>query len=192
MAKGGMKLVGDWAKSQKILAAAPADLKQAMAKALLQEALYLLNELRKNFKKVAPPNAASTIKQKGSSKPLVNHRDLYNAMQITPTNPKDEVFIGIPAATKARGGKGAALVKLIDIHENGKIIIQHMTDKQRRFLHAMLGNKGQHGGGSGGIIIIHIPARPFIRPTFEENTPDKIAHRFLERLTSNLKVIPHK
>ncbi len=188
----GIKFVGDWAQAEKILAAAPADLKQACQRALKQEALYLLSELQKNFKKVTPPNAASTIANKGSSRPLVNHRDLYNAMAVVQVS-DDEVFIGISGSTKSRGktAKGS-LTRLVDIHEHGKIIIQHMTDKQRRFLHARKGGKsGAKGaGGGGGIIIIHIPARPFIKPTFDQNTPDQIAARYLSRVTSNLKVIP--
>lgn len=207
MAGAGMKLIGSWDQTQKILAAAPADLKQARTKALLQEALYLLNELRKNFKKVQPPNAKSTIRDKGSSKPLVNHRDMYNSMQIVPAKPVDEVFIGIPASAKSRGSgggrntkgqftksaKGAEIVRLVEIHEFGKTIIQQMTAKQRAYLHAKLGKQGGSAGGGGsgtGVIVIHIPPRPFIKPTFEQNPPEKIAERFLERLIANLKVIP--
>lgn len=204
MAKTGVRLIGDWVQAKKILDAAPEDLKQARSKALLQEGLYLLKQLQQNFKKVAPPNAQSTIDNKGSSTPLVNNRDLYNSMALFPEKPKDEVFIGIPAAAKARGSaggrnskgqftshvKGAEIVRLIDIHENGKIVVQQMTDKQRKFLHAKLGKSGATGGGGTGVIVIHIPARPFVKPTFEQNPPEKIAERFLARLISNLKTVP--
>lgn len=191
-----MRLIGDWERAQKILAAAPADLKQALRKALSQESLYLLTELQKNFKKVTPPNARSTIRQKGSSRPLVNDRDLYNGMQIVHKGDLEK-FIGIPRSAPARGknAKGG-IVRLAEIHENGKVIVQQMTDKQRKFLHAFFkksgGSSGGSGGGSGGVLVIHIPARPFIGPTFAANPPDKIADRMVDRIVSNLKTIPTK
>lgn len=207
MAASKMKLIGDWDTSEKILKALPKDLEQARSKALLQEGLYLLNELRKNFKKVSPPNAQSTIDDKRSSVPLVNNRDMYNAMQIIPQKPKDEIFIGIPAAAESRGRGGGRntkgqftkhkkaqkVVRLVEIHEFGKVIVQQMTEKQRKFLHAKLGKQGGSSGGGGGastgVIVIHIPPRPFIKPTFEQNPPEDIAKRYLDRLIKNLKTV---
>lgn len=187
-----MKQIGDWIKCETVLKSAPGDLKQALAKALLQEGLYLLNEMRKNFRKVTPPNAQSTIKNKGSSVPLVDNRDFYNSMQIVPAKPKTEVFIGIPASTPRRGGKEGTIA-LAEIHEQGKTIVQVMTDRQRKFLHKKFGsfNNGKGKGGTGVIVII-IPPRPFIRPTFEQNPPRDVANRILDRTVANLKILPVK
>ena len=66
-----------------------------------------------------------------------------------------------------------------------------MTDKQRKWLMAMLrrvGVKPQHATGGGGVHIIKIPARPFIGPVFRAfySNADDVAARFLPRLSALL------
>lgn len=155
-----------------VLEAAPAALTKAIELALDQEAKFLLGEIKKAFRTIGPPNAASTIKQKGSSKPLVNHGDYKNAITVLKDG-KGRRFIGVPRSSPEG-------IRLAEIHENGITIVQQMTDKQRKFLHAMLPKQPSTGPGTG-IIVIHIPARPVIGNTFESQRP-LIPERFLKRL----------
>ena len=157
----GVHLVGDWKLAKKVLNTAPAAFDRALKKTIKAEAERLAGMIRKNItSNTPPPNATSTIQDKGSSKTLVNTGMMLQSVQIV-WRGKFEAFVGLPA--RARGG----VSNLADIHENGRVIIQQMTDKQRRFLHAKFGGSGGGGGGTG-IIVIHIPARPFVRPAVEE------------------------
>jgi len=152
------KLIGDWKLAQKVLSAAPAAFDRALKAAIRHEAEKIAGLIRtKIASNVPPPNAASTVKGKGSSKTLIESAKMRNSVQVV-WNGKFDAFIGIP--TKAR----KSTANLADIHENGRIIVQQMTDKQRKFLHVKLGGGG--GGGGTGVIVIHIPARPFIKPVF--------------------------
>lgn len=181
MAKN-VTLVGDWKTAEKILNAAPAALTHAAKVSLLQEGEYLRGRIVKKIRSnVPPPNSKSTIAQKRSSKTLINHGDLANAPAVLEVGPL-EIMIGIPRSTKGQ------LAKLADVLENGRTIVQRITPKQRKFLHALyakLGPKAPGSGASTGVLVIHIPARPFIRPVFDEEK-DKIPERFITRLARNL------
>lgn len=174
----GVKLIGDWKIAKKVLDAAPAAFDRALKAAIKHEAETIAGMIRKRIAgNTPPPNAPSTIMQKGSSKTLIASGEMQKTVQVV-WRGKFQAFIGIPASAK----KGVA--RLADIHENGKVIVQQMTDKQRRFLHAMFKGGGQRTGGTG-IIVIHIPARPFIKPAFEEYQK-QAKPKFLEALTEGL------
>lgn len=152
-------LIGDWKLAKRVLNTAPAAFDRALKKAIKHEAEKIAGMIRtKIASNVPPPNAASTVQNKGSSKSLVDSGGMRNSVQVV-WKGKFAAFIGIPA--KAR----KSATSLADIHENGRVIVQQMTDKQRKFLHAKFGGGG--GGAGPGIIVIHIPARPFIRPVFD-------------------------
>ena len=97
-----------------------------------------------------------------------------------------EAFIGIPSNAPAHNGKA---VSLAAIHEFGATILQVMTEKQRRYLFAVVfkgeAKSGGSGGGIKGFLFIKIPARPFIRPTYDQEAP-KTAARFYKRLAGAL------
>lgn len=176
----GVKLIGDWKIAKRVLETAPAAFDRALKKTLQQEAETIAANIRKKIaSNVPPPNAPSTVALKGSSKTLIASGEMRNSVQLV-WKGKFEVFIGIPASAK----KGTA--RLADIHENGRVIVQQMTDKQRKFLHARLGPS--HGKGSGtGIIVIHIPPRPFMKPVFEEYASSSGKKNFIKALGENLK-----
>ncbi len=180
----GIHLVGDWKLAKKVLETAPAAFDRALKKTIAAEAEVIAGMIRARINgNTPPPNAASTIQQKGSSKTLVNTGEMKNSVQIV-WNGKFQAFIGIPAA--ARGG----VSRLADIHENGRVIVQQMTEKQRRFLHALFKTGGNKHGGGTGIIVIHIPARPFIKPAMDEYQA-KAPHRFLKTLGEHLEGWAH-
>ena len=124
-----------------------------------------------------------------STKPLIQTGDLLNSVRVVRQG-SGKAFIGV--LRTARGRDGKSLWNLARIHEFGvgpKAV--KMTDKQRKWLMAMLrrvGVKPQHATGGGGVHIIKIPARPFIRPVFElyYRSESDVAARFLPRLSALL------
>lgn len=189
----GLTLVGDWKAAKQVLADAPADLEQATNAALAAIAEFLVGRIKKRIGDgVAPPQSPFTALTKGSSKTLVNKGDFRNGMRAIEVG-KFNFFVGIPSALQGgkNGHKVGSLARLGDVLENGRVIVQRMTDKQRKFLHATLGKKVAKlpsKGGSTGVLVIHIPPRPVIKPTFDEFQAD--APRLFEKyLKKNLKRI---
>jgi hypothetical protein len=154
----GIETFGSWEQARELFDTSPRKLKKAVREASLKEAEFLAGQMRKRFDKVRPANARSTKNQKKSSKPLVASGDYRNGIGVTPKG--DGFYVGVTRGTRE--------ARLAAIHEVGKTIVQVMTEKQRKFLHALYGTRTKGKGGSvSGIIVIHIPARPVIRPTIE-------------------------
>lgn len=180
----GFMLVGDWAKSEKMLAAAPRIMDKAIDKAILAEGMHMAAEVKKRIMSNIPPeNSASTRFSKGSSKTLIDKGDLLGSIAAM-RSAKHKVYVGISRTAK----RGA--IKLARVHEEGATIVQQISDRQRKFLMAKLAKSGSPqapsgAGGAGGILVIHIPARPFMRPTFEAEK-DKSPQRFLQRVSDNI------
>jgi len=192
----GVSKIGDWKKAAKILMEAPERIEAATKRALDQEALFLVGEIKKKLR-AGPfkPLAKTTLllrKLKGrkGTKPLIATSDMRNS--VTKVNTDAGVFIGIPRTAMSKPKDGSQPVKyvdLADIHEHGRTFAIRVTAKMRRFWFAVLFKgqppQGGGGGGSKGIIIIHIPARPFVRPVFEAEK-DNIAGRLEDRLVKLL------
>ena len=178
----GVKLVGDWKMAKRVLETAPAAFDRALKATIGAEAERIAGGIRKKiYSNIKPPNQPSTITLKGSSKTLVASGGMAQSVQLV-WKGKFQVFIGIPAQAK----KGVA--RLADINEHGRVIVQHMTDKQRKFLHAKFPS---YSGGTGtGIVVIHVPARPFIKPVFEEYEQAG-KPKFLKALGENLEAWAH-
>ena len=137
------------------------------------------------------PLTLAIRKMKGfaGTKILIVSGTLRGAILVTEL-PGGGVFIGVHRS--ARGGKGGkTLYNLARIHEEGGDWSYLMTPKQRRFLFAALAKArhagrdsagrylkkgavnpfdrkpGAGAGGGGARVTVHLPARPFIRPTLE-------------------------
>lgn len=171
-------LTSDVARVQAILNASKTEMNGAIRKALKAEGEHLRAKLVESVDKVKPPLGWPRLNH-GGSKPLRKTGELVNSIAAVVKNL--ELFVGIPRAS------GRA--RLAAIHENGAVIVQRMTDRQRKFLHARLSkiaSKVGTGGGSGnGILVIVIPPRPFIRPVLEAEE-SQIPQRFLDRVVTNL------
>ncbi len=181
-----VKRVGDWKKAKEVLEAAPADLEQALQSAMLALGNFLAGKIKQKIgSNVPPPNSPFTTMMKRSSKTLINKGDMRNAVGVVRTG-KWSAFVGIPAAS----GKA----RLAAVHEEGRVIVQRMTDKQRAFLHATLGKKASRvrSAPSTGILVIHIPARPFIKPVFDEHGGEAGRDRFGSYVLKNLRVLGKK
>ena len=178
----GVKQVGDWKAAMALLAAGPAAVKAAIPKALMQEGLHFEASMKKNIGKGV---AGIEARANGSSRPLVKSGDLRASIHAEKDG--DAVFIGINKGAPGHGGKVANIAA---VHEFGATIMQLMTPKQRRYLFGVVfkgeAKSSMSGGGAmKGYLFIRIPARPFIRPTFDREGPGAPA-RFLKRVLALL------
>ncbi len=192
------KLIGDWALAKRVLTQAPDKIQRAYRKTLRREAHYLRAEMIRGITKQAPggarfpPLSEVTLairKLKGfaGTKALIYRGDLRNAINVIIR--KDDAFVGVPRKARAKGMR--SLIDVARIHEYGAgPFVIPKTRKMLNFLFAALKNAGIKPAGKGdksGVIVISIPARPFIRPVFEKYAKER-GKRFLQRLTKNIKL----
>jgi hypothetical protein len=93
----------------------------------------------------------------------------------------DEVFIGVPR--KAKSEDGRSVVDIAELHEyGGPPVVIPITPKMRRFLAVLAKQQGIIPNGTGsGVVVVQVPARPWLRPAFEEWRKGA-QNRFLERV----------
>ncbi len=161
--------------------------------------------------KFAPlaPLTLAIRKMKGFSgtKILIVSGTLRGAIMVTELSGHG-VFIGVHRS--ARGGKGGkSLYNLARLHEEGGDWSYLMTPKQRRFLFAALNkarNAGRDSAGrflkkgtpnpfdrrpgastGGARVTVHLPARPFIRPTLEMyGRPADVKKRLVQSILKSM------
>jgi phage gpG-like protein len=190
---------GDWARARRLLTAAPQRLQAAIGTAVRQEAHALRNEIVQGLTRQAPGGeplkppsrltiAARELEGFGGTKALIVRGDLRNSITVFVQG--DEAFIGV--SRSARSKDGASMVDLAKLHEfGGPPVIIPMTPKMRRFLFALLRQAGKEptGGSGRGVIVVQVPARPFLRPAFDKFR-EGASRRFLERVARELGLAP--
>lgn len=190
---------GDWARARRLLTAAPQRLQAAIGSAVRQEAHALRNEIVQGLTSQAPGGetlkppspltiAARQLEGFGGSKALIVRGDLRNSITVIVQG--DEAFIGV--LRSARSKDGSSMVDLAKLHEfGGPPVIIPMTPKMRRFLFALLRQAGKEptGGSGRGVIVVQVPARPFLRPAFDKFR-EGASRRFLERVARELGLAP--
>ena len=190
---------GDWARARRLLTAAPQRLQAAIGTAVRQEAHALRNEIVQGLTRQAPGGeplkppspltiAARELEGFGGTKSLIVRGDLRNSITVVVQG--DEAFIGV--SRSARSKDGASMVDLAKLHEfGGPPVIIPMTPKMRRFLFALLRQAGKEptGGSGRGVIVVQVPARPFLRPAFDKFR-EGAGRRFLERVARDLGLAP--
>jgi phage gpG-like protein len=190
---------GDWARARRLLTAAPQRLQAAIGTAVRQEAHALRNEIVQGLTRQSPggeplkPPSPLTIATRqlegfGGTKALVVRGDLRNSITVFVQG--DEAFIGV--SRSARSKDGASMVDLAKLNEfGGPPVIIPITPKMRRFLFALLRQAGKEptGGSGRGVIVVQVPARPFLRPAFERFR-EGASRRFLERVARELGLPP--
>ena len=190
---------GDWARARRLLTAAPQRLQAAIGTAVRQEAHALRNEIVQGLTSQAPggetlkPPSPLTISARqlegfGGSKALIVRGDLRNSITVIVQG--DEAFIGV--SRSARSKDGASMVDLAKLHEfGGAPVIIPITPKMRRFLFALLRQAGKEptGGSGRGVIVVQVPARPFLRPAFDKFR-EGASRRFLDRIARELGLAP--
>jgi phage gpG-like protein len=179
----GLSLFGDWKKAGKVLSDLPKEAHGIYQKALFREANHFRAEVVKGLRTGSPggqafePLKKTTLavrkkRGRGGTKPLIVSGDLRNG--IIAKQEGDTAFVGILRTARGRGGE--RLANVAEVHEFGRRIVMELTPKARRFLLATFreagilasggGNTGSPGGGVT-IVVINVPARPFLRPVFE-------------------------
>jgi len=190
---------GDWARARRLLTAAPQRLQAAIGTAVRQEAHALRNDIVQGLtsqapggEQLKPPSpltiAARQLEGFGGSKALIVRGDLRNSITVIVQG--DEAFIGV--SRSARSKDGASMVDLAKLHEfGGPPVIIPITPKMRRFPFALLRKAGKEptGGGGRGVIVVQVPARPFLRPAFDKFR-EGASRRFLERVARELGLAP--
>lgn len=190
---------GDWDAALKALQMAGAKMEEAVRKTLLQEAQFLRTKIVEGFREQAPGGkawqplskltlAVRQLKGMRGTKALIVRGDLRNSIAVTEVG--GQVFVGV--FRNARGSDGKSLINIAEIHENGAgPFLVRITAPMRKLLHAAFKKAGLEappGRPSTGIMVIQIPARPFIKPVIETYcTPDsKLSQRLAQRLAKNL------
>lgn len=190
-------LTGDWDEAGKLLSASPAKLNAAVRRALRQEAQLLRKMITqgitqqapggKKFQKLSPLTIATRrlrVDRKGATrtKALAVRGDLRNSIKILGAGAevksgaavgrgRDKLFVGVPRAARSRDGK--KMVQIAAVHEFGSPpIVIPITPAMQRFLGLLFRKAGikrnrSTPSGSGGVIVVTIPPRPFLRPSFK-------------------------
>ncbi len=145
-----VELFGDWKKVRMKLARNPgARLSLAVHQATIRAALLLVRQIKLGIRNQAPggeafvPNAPSTIREKGSSKALIDTGFLVAS--VAEKILKDGAFVGLLRSVQTKDGQ--ELANIGAIMEYGATI--------------------EHPAGH----TIVIPPRPFLAPTFEKFRP---------------------
>ncbi len=185
--------VGDWARAAEVLGRAARGMHSSIDRALRAEAQGLRTEIVSGLTNQAPGGspirelAPSTLAARRlggfrGTLALIRRADLRNA--ITVVTRDMSVFVGVPRKTV----RGKDLIDIAKENEFGfGPIVIRITERMRRFLAVLLREaggrrEGAEGAGSGsGVVIVHIPARPFLRPAFETWRVG-VRKRFLRRI----------
>lgn len=190
--------VGDWNLARRILATASPKLRMALDRATLQEAHFMRGKIIEGLVSQAPggktfkpiSNATLAIrkfKRFSGTKALLVRGDLKNSISVK--RESDGCFVGILRTARGRGG--APIANVAELNEFGsRPIVIPVTPKMKAFLAAAFrrggGGSGGTGGGGGGlgVIVVQIPARPFIRPVAEKfyGNRHEVSSRFLRRV----------
>jgi hypothetical protein len=137
------------------------------------------------------PLAATTLAARRldgfeGDKALLRRADLRNAISVTVRNLA--AFVGVPRKTVH--GKSLADIAKMNEFGFGPIVIA-VTEAMRRFLFALFrelgggSGGGSEGSGGDGVVVIHIPPRPFLQPAFDKWRRGA-RERFLRRIGGDL------
>lgn len=191
---------GKWSEVFKTLGSAPRDIAEAKRKVLLQEAQFLRTKILEGLREQAPggekfkelsPQTIAIRKFMGfkGTKALMKRGDLRNAVAVVDMG--DTIFIGVPRTAKGAGGQN--LVDVAELNEyGGKPHVIKMTPKMSALLHAAfreagLPKKDPHAPVTG-IVVVQVPARPFIRPVMEQyGRATDVEKRMADRLQKLMK-----
>jgi hypothetical protein len=166
-------------------------MKGAVHVALRQEAELLRKEIVQGITKQAPGGkslkplspltlAARKMAGFGGTKALMVRGDLRNAIAAIVKG--DEAFVGVPRKARDKDGKPVVDVAKIQEFGAGPFVVP-MTPAMRRYLFTLYAKAGKsRTKGSGkGVVVIRIPARPFLRPAFKSFSKG-VQKRFLRRI----------
>lgn len=157
-------LTGQWNVALKLLKGAVTLFPRAADVALRRIAIDVEGDIRSKIKSGPPPAQSGLTKVTGGlGKPLNRAGDLGNSVDVVHPQ-RLAYFIGIP--------RSAGSYSLAEVHENGAVVVQNMSDRMRRFLHVKLRATGDPPPNSPvRMVVSQIPARPFVEPVFAALSP---------------------
>jgi hypothetical protein len=198
----GALFFGEWETTIRTLARAPRDFAEAKKTALLQEAQMFRTKIIEGMREQAPagqafrPLAPSTIAMRKflgfkGSKALMRRGDLRNSIVVHEIG--EDVFVGIMRNAKSRTGE--PMIDIAKLNEYGsKPIVIKITPKMAALLHMAFRKAGGSMNRMGpprastGLIVVQIPARPFLAPVFEKyGASDEAQRRYAERVAKFMK-----
>lgn len=168
-------------KARAFLNGAAAKFPRALRMAMKAQALEYKRIVQTGIRRQAPggkkfvPLAESTIKMKGSSKALINNGDLLRSINVNElaglaSQEAASFFVGVHRTTKSKDGK--SLANIAEIHEFGSRPYKiPVTPKLRRWWFVMMREGIFNAPLSPSTQFINhpgVPARPYLRPAFEE------------------------
>lgn len=201
-----VRKVGQWDRARELTGARAAlRLRRAERIAMKQEAQFARKKIIQGIRKQAPggqrfkkvsKTTLATRRARGfrGRKALIVRADLRNSITVKTSG--DGEFIGVLRTARSRDGD--RLVNIAEVMEEGRTLVQRATPKVLALLHRSFREGGLRGrnvkrsvtvGASSQVLIIKIPARPFLNPVFEElyGKGGKAQFRVLLRVARILK-----
>lgn len=189
-----VRRVGQWDRARRVLRAGGGPrMHRAINLAVRREAQRLRREivvgLRKGSKEFEPlsplTRAARRLSGFRGGKPLIRSGELRNSISVVARG--DRAFVGVPRKA------GDKLVRIAEIHEYGtQPFVIPITPKMRKFLGALFsrerGRRKRRRGSSGpaGVVVIQIPARPFLRTAFDRWKKSNPQRRMLAEIAKDM------
>lgn len=170
-----------WRLATRIMATSPQHVERAVGQIVHIEALYFVRMAKIGIRTQAPggrrfkpisENTKRTRRFLGfrGTKALIVAGDLRNSIRSHRIS-SHSAFVGVLKGTRGKNGKD--LTNIAAVHEFGAgPIVIRITPKMRAFM-AAAGLMPSTGAGTGsqapgvGVIVINIPARPFMGPTLD-------------------------
>lgn len=131
---------------------------ESLSDSLEYEARRLADHMRDQVGANGPPLAQNTLLT-GGKDPLRRTLELQRAVTAEEVR-KLTWFIGVP--------RSADRHKIAAVHEFGTVVTMQITAKQAAWMAMNLPPSSGTSGNPPGTLIIVIPARPYVRPTFDE------------------------
>lgn len=200
---GSVVKVGGWHEAKRILRAGPQRFRRAVDRAVMQEAQLYKKEIVQGITTGKPggksmePLAESTLATRRArgirgTKPLIARGDLRRSITVVKGS-FGGAFVGVLRSAKGRDGQ--SLVNVAKVHELGKTVVVQLTDASRRFVAMVMreaGVESDGGGGGTGIVVVRIPARPFLRPVFDKlskGAPARVTKRVARLLAGDFGLV---
>lgn len=176
--------VGPWGPALASMGGMSGRFQRAVERAVKIETTVLRDQIRKGIRDQAPGGvpfkplkdttlAVRFFRRKRSTKALIVDADLLRSVNVKFSGRGVGIHATVGVHKEARGRSGKDMVNIAAVHEFGtKPFAVPLTPKAIRFIMAAFRAAGlpPKSGGSGGrrVAIIQIPARPYLRPTFDK------------------------
>jgi len=183
---------GDWTAARQALFGSAGQLRGAISSSLQEEADALKKDIHRGLTQQAPGGKPLTplspltraLRKQHGDRALIRRGELLRSIAVVARGNK--VFVGISRKARTRGGRSMAEIARVHEFGAGPFIVK-MTPAMRRFLFASMRDAGipprRSRAGGRGVVVIKIPARPFLRPAFEDfrrHARQRVAKRIIK------------